>query len=149
FSPNRIEKEVKPKSEYLRLGEEIRLMEQRMLDRPQTFGFYAPASSPPAVEGLPARGFYPPPHPPPEVARARSHLLRGGEVNERGRALEPGWPAVFGPAPSEAVEKRPRTALAAWLTGKDHPLTARVWVNRLWQYHFGRGIVATPSDFGR
>jgi hypothetical protein len=43
----------------------------------------------------------------------------------------------------------PRTALANWIMQPDHPLTARVAVNRIWEYHFGRGIVATPNDFGR
>ena len=41
-----------------------------------------------------------------------------------------------------------RRQFAQWLTKADHPLTARVMANRLWQYHFGRGLVATPSNFG-
>ncbi|MBM3769347.1 MAG: DUF1553 domain-containing protein [Acidobacteria bacterium] len=47
-----------------------------------------------------------------------------------------------------ATEK-PRTKLAEWVTQPDHPLTSRVIVNRIWSYHFGRGIVATPNDYGR
>ena len=52
------------------------------------------------------------------------------------------------------IEKRAdssgrRSALAKWLTQPNHPLTTRVIVNRVWQYHFGRGIVATASDYGR
>jgi hypothetical protein len=42
-----------------------------------------------------------------------------------------------------------RKALALWLTQPEHPLTSRVMINRIWQWHFGRGIVSTPNDFGR
>lgn len=74
----------------------------------------------------------------------------------RGEEVEPGFPTVLEggePARIEPVATAPdstgrRTALARWLTRRDHPLTARVMVNRVWQYHFGEGLVRTPSDFG-
>ena len=49
---------------------------------------------------------------------------------------------------AEAPEKARRTALAEWIVNPENPLTARVIVNRVWQYHFGTGLVDTPSDFG-
>jgi len=51
--------------------------------------------------------------------------------------------------PSDATEQQRRLLLANWIADPKHPLTARVLVNRLWQYHFGTGLVDTPSDFGR
>ncbi len=50
--------------------------------------------------------------------------------------------------PANAPEAERRINLARWLTDPQHPLTARVMVNRVWHYHFGRGIVETPNDFG-
>lgn len=86
-----------------------------------------------------------------------THLLKGGDPHRLGQVVQPRFPSVLLPAEA-AVEQVIRTAgnstgrrlaLARWLTQKDHPLTARVMMNRFWQHHFGRGIVATPNDFGR
>jgi Protein of unknown function (DUF1553)/Protein of unknown function (DUF1549) len=86
-------------------------------------------------------------------------VLRRGDYKARGPKVAPRPPGVIlasqpggsyaetSSSPKEDTAGR-RRALAAWLTGSSNPLTARVIVNRLWQHHFGRGIVATPSDFG-
>jgi hypothetical protein len=83
-------------------------------------------------------------------------LIRGNYLDP-GNPVEPGIPAVLDDPqkPWRAAKAQPewnhtgrRLALARWLTEPDHPLTARVIVNRVWQYHFGEGIVRTPDDFG-
>ena len=87
-----------------------------------------------------------------------TYILRRGDPMSPGRWVEPGVPAVLtrGRSPLEiappwegAQKTGRRLALARWLVGPDHPLTARVMVNRIWKHHFGRGIVSTPGNFGR
>ena len=83
------------------------------------------------------------------------HLLARGNVSTPGREVGPGalsalamLPARF-ELPPDATEGDRRKALAEWLVSPDNPLTWRSAVNRAWLHHFGRGIVDTPSDFGR
>jgi hypothetical protein len=76
-----------------------------------------------------------------------THLLQRGEYNlPVGEPLEPGIVEVMGAFPSDAP--RNRLGLARWLTSRQHPLVARVLVNRIWQRTFGHGLVRTPEDFG-
>jgi hypothetical protein len=81
-------------------------------------------------------------------------VLKRGDVTKPIEEVQPGAPsaveAVHVDFPSEAQnEGKRRAALAEWIVDAKNPLTRRSIVNRVWQYHFGRGIVATPSDFGR
>ncbi|MFM9196144.1 MAG: PSD1 and planctomycete cytochrome C domain-containing protein, partial [Planctomycetia bacterium] len=75
-----------------------------------------------------------------------THLLKRGDFLQPGERVERGVPAVFPPLTADAP--RDRLALARWLLQDDHPLTARVAVNRFWKLVFGAGLVRTPEDFG-
>ena len=83
-----------------------------------------------------------------------SHLLNRGELAGKQHPVHPGLPRVFShgsdPArlPRDTTGPHYRKQLALWLTEPTHPLTARVMVNRIWQGHFGQGLVRTAGDFG-
>jgi hypothetical protein len=82
-----------------------------------------------------------------------THVLHRGDPGKPRQAVESGVPAVL--VPRQPEPPRPlagstgrRRWLTRWLTRPDNPLVARVMVNRIWQHHFGRGLVATANDFG-
>lgn len=83
------------------------------------------------------------------------HVLRRGDVNQEGPEVGPGAIPISRELPSrfqlppDHPEGARRAALAKWITDRANPLTWRVIVNRVWQYHFGRGLVDSPNDFGR
>lgn len=87
-----------------------------------------------------------------------TYVYRRGDPLATGKVVGPGVPSVLtdGRTPFEVQKPFPdakttgrRLAFAQWLVRPEHPLTARVMVNRLWQHHFGKGIVKTPGNFGK
>jgi hypothetical protein len=89
---------------------------------------------------------------------AAHHLLRRGQYNRPGEEVPAGVPVAFSTRSNAYhVDSRPagqistgrRTALARWVTSPHNPLFARVMVNRIWQHHFGTGLVATPDNLGQ
>lgn len=77
----------------------------------------------------------------------QAYLLRRGDWRNKGEEVFPGVPVVVSDGNDLAPIKR-RKQLADFIVSPENPLTARVAVNRIWQYHFSKGIVKTPSDFG-
>ena len=79
-----------------------------------------------------------------------TYVLDRGNPMQRSDIVEPDVPSVLGSLdlPSDTPERDRRVALARHITNPDHPLMARVIANRIWQHHFGTGLVDTPSDFG-
>ena len=134
YTEKRLAKELKgeQKEEYERLRAEL-----------ETFEHLHPGE-PPKATGVRDIGSEAPP----------THILGVGSHESPGDEVAPGFLSILDPEPA-AIPELPnldstgrRTALANWLADPKNPLTTRVMVNRIWHYHFGRGIVATPSDFG-
>ena len=93
-------------------------------------------------------------HKPPGAPRP-VHILRRGDIQQQGPEASPGTLTCVVGLPSRFAqnvggsESARRASLARWLTEPGNPLTWRSIVNRVWHYHFDRGIVSTPNDFGR
>ncbi|MCH8047876.1 MAG: DUF1549 domain-containing protein, partial [Planctomycetes bacterium] len=115
----------KTKAELKRLRDELAKLEKSAPEVPTAMG---------AVEGT--------------VANVRRHL-RGSHLT-LGETIPRGVPRVLTPDGTFAIDPKQsgRLELARWLASGDHPLTARVMVNRLWRWHFGRGLVASCDNFG-
>ena len=113
---------------------------------PQTWAFYSPITSGKNLPVIPHEMRWPLPNDAKTLASLKTHLLVRGDVKTPGPEVTAAWPSVFGTTPPTGDQ--PRKALATWLTDPEHPLTARVWVNRIWQWHFGRGLVVSSGDFG-
>jgi hypothetical protein len=81
----------------------------------------------------------------------KTFLLNRGDPEQQGERVDPAIPAALGNLSLDptSTEQERRVALARWIGSESNPLTARVLMNRIWQYHFGRGLVDTASDFGR
>jgi hypothetical protein len=79
-----------------------------------------------------------------------THRLQRGDPLQPREVVEPDTVAALGNLglTADAPEQQRRVALAKWIISAENPLTARVLVNRIWQHHFGTGLVDTPSDFG-
>ena len=91
-----------------------------------------------------------------EREQTPTHILRRGNPHLVGREIKPAFPEILNPpavqmlsVPEDAKSSGKRRVFAEWMASAENPLTARVMVNRIWQHHFGRGIVRSTNDFGR
>jgi hypothetical protein len=140
-----------PKPAYDFYAKEVKSLVRKKLytptDEPHTWGYLSATTGDPGIKRYPVVNRKPIRWQPSLLKETKARMLIRGDAASPGPRVTAGWPEVLGITPSSLGEK-PRSALADWMADPQNPLVARVWVNRLWQYHFGRGIVATASDFG-
>ncbi|HRX79368.1 MAG TPA: PSD1 and planctomycete cytochrome C domain-containing protein [Pirellulaceae bacterium] len=149
-NPTDIERWI-PKPAYDFYSKEVKsLVGKRLFEptkEPHTWGYLSATTGDPEIKRYPVVNRRPIPWQPEMLKHAEARMLVRGDVASPGPVVREGWPEVLGATPSSLGDKS-RSALAEWMADPYNPLVARVWVNRLWQYHFGRGIVETASDFG-
>lgn len=117
-------------STFVMVEDRIQHLRQETPDLPRGYFLHEPASQPPVTQ-----------------------ILHRGQASRPGAQVQPGMPTVLAVSqPSflspTAKSSQRRLTLAQWMARPENPLTARVIVNRIWQFHFGEGLVRTPSDFG-
>ncbi len=130
------------KQRHLELSDSMEFLRRRLLRWRPLALTVTNAIGPPLGPGIPA-----------------TRVLKGGDYRQPGEPVEPGFPSVLAGNSEPAVLEKDRyrqyptrgrrMTLARWIASPQNPLTARVMVNRIWQHHFGNGIVGTPSDFGK
>ena len=122
---------------------------RQLANLPQAWAFYSPVTSVAELAVPPLELRWPLPYDSAQLESRQQRLYVRGDAGSPGLVVAPGWPAVFGTVPARVADSpRPRTELARWITSRDNPLTARVWVNRIWQGHFGKGLVEEAGNFG-
>ena len=140
-----------PKPSYDFYAKEVKSLVRKKLyqptSEPHTWGYLSAETGDPEIKRYSVVNRRPIPWRPTILKTAEARMLIRGDAGSPGPVIGHGWPEVLGVTP-RALGDRPRSALADWMADPKNPLISRVWVNRLWQYHFGQGIVATPSDFG-
>jgi len=128
---------VSPQAVVAALGPADRVRHEELSEQVKKFDDHKPPPLPVAMALQDATG-----------AAPKTFLLERGELSQRGEEVQPGFPVILGSEAGPHDGAARRAALARWVARPNNPLTARVLVNRLWQHHFGRGLVATPNDFG-
>lgn len=130
------------KSEYKELSDRYK----QLVENLRAFNKLRPASGSNTISAITELG---------HADAPPTHVRFTGIHDKYQEEVQPGVPALFNPS-NEKLDIQPmatssgrRSALANWLTSQNNPLTARVYVNRIWEQYFGKGIVATVSDFGR
>ncbi|HJM63296.1 MAG TPA: PSD1 and planctomycete cytochrome C domain-containing protein [Roseibacillus sp.] len=118
-------------------------------DRYRPIAYTVYNGKPRLQKNVSARQHTPKENPGAQMVPEKTAILPSGDLFSPGDIVQPGVLTVTGlGAKFPATVEGRRTALANWIIHKDNPLTARVMVNRVWQYHFGRGLAANPNNFG-